>query len=78
VGLEIDEGTGPRAVVFSRNGADRSAVTFQPTFSGRGYCLVLNLLPGTYSITGQGSTTIGADGALWFPCTGTTYSITAF
>jgi hypothetical protein len=84
-GAFYNDGTLPRIALFSADGTAQTSVNYTATYSSSltGTHVILDMVPGTYSVTRDGTAiysglTVGSDGSLSFTSTGgLTYAIQA-
>ncbi|MDW8130617.1 MAG: hypothetical protein RMI94_08710 [Bryobacterales bacterium] len=83
-GVEVADPKEPIAILFPRNGADRSSCAFRTRFSGPGQIIVIGLAPGNYRVYHEGNEVAGSpftvaegDGTLYIEAQGGSYLLSA-
>jgi len=82
VGFEVMDGNEPVAMIFARNGTDRSECSFRTSFTGQGRILITGLAPGNYRVYREGQEINGSpfevgigDGTLYLEGSGGAYTV---
>lgn len=81
LGASFDDGTSPAVVLMRTAGDAVAGVSYSATYSGTARHVILNLTPGSYALTRNGSSigsaTAGADGSITFTAASGSFTVGA-